>query len=103
MRVRKEGVPGKREMLFNAESQRTQRKRRERILRVGGGFIRVLNLFGGTTNGQDVPRGKPWDRQPVSGKLRRKLAVCPGFATFACYYTSSNGIRPARASRTPHS
>src|ERR1035438_7863238 len=24
--------------------------------------------------------GKPWDRQPVSGKLRRELGVSPGFA-----------------------
>src|ERR1039458_6341639 len=27
-----------------------------------------------------IPWGKPWDRQPVSGKLRRKLGVSPGFA-----------------------
>ena len=40
--------------------------------------LRVLNRFGGTTNGQAVPRGKPWDRQPVSGKLRRKLVSVPG-------------------------
>ena len=40
----------------------------------------VLNRFGGTTNGQHVPWGKPWDRQPVSGKVRRKLGVSPGFA-----------------------
>src|ERR1017187_3285777 len=26
--------------------------------------------------------GKPWDRQPVSGKLRRKLGVSPGFAAY---------------------
>src|ERR1039458_8260998 len=43
----------------------------------------VLNRFGGTTNGQHIPRGKPWDRQPVSGKLRRKLGVSPGFAAHA--------------------
>jgi hypothetical protein len=29
---------------------------------------------------EHFPWGKPWDRQPVSGKLRRKLAVSPGFA-----------------------
>src|ERR1035441_9625473 len=40
----------------------------------------VLNRFGGTTNGQHIARGKPWDRQPVSGKLRRNLGVSPGFA-----------------------
>ena len=40
----------------------------------------VLNRFEGTTNGQHVPWGKPWDRQPVSGKVRRKLGVSPGFA-----------------------
>src|ERR1019366_10718984 len=28
------------------------------------------------------PAGKPWDRQPVSGKLLRKLGVSPGFATY---------------------
>jgi hypothetical protein len=28
-----------------------------------------------------IPAGKPWDRQPVSGKLRPKLGVSPGFAT----------------------
>ena len=31
-------------------------------------------------NGGGIPRGKPWDRQPVSGKLRRKPGVSPGFA-----------------------
>src|ERR1017187_6580761 len=39
---------------------------------------RVLNRFGETTNGQPVPLGKPWDRQPNSGKLRRKLVSVPG-------------------------
>src|ERR1019366_6133708 len=43
-------------------------------------YARVLSRFGGTTNGQHIPRGKPWDRQPVSGKLRRKLGVSPGVA-----------------------
>jgi hypothetical protein len=28
------------------------------------------------------PAGKPWDRQPISGKLRRKFGVCPGFAAY---------------------
>ena len=27
-----------------------------------------------------IAEGKPWDRQPVSGRLRRKLGVSPGFA-----------------------
>src|ERR1039458_4677903 len=45
-------------------------------------YARVLSRFGGTTNGQHIPRGKPWDRQPVSGKLRRKLGVSPGFAAY---------------------
>src|ERR1017187_2116687 len=40
--------------------------------------IGVLNRFGETTNGQPVPLGKPWDRQPNSGKLRRKLVSVPG-------------------------
>src|ERR1022692_633748 len=39
---------------------------------------RVLNRFGDTTNGQPVPLGKPWDRQPNSGKQRRKLVSVPG-------------------------
>src|ERR1035441_10265823 len=38
----------------------------------------VLNRFGDTTNGRPVPLGKPWDRQPNSGKLRRKLVSVPG-------------------------
>src|ERR1017187_25989 len=42
------------------------------------GSFRALNRFGGTTTGQAVRRGKPWDRQPVSGKLRRKLVSVPG-------------------------
>src|ERR1035441_5716994 len=37
-----------------------------------------------TTNGQHIPWGKPWDRQPVSGKLRRKLGVSSGFAAHFC-------------------
>ena len=37
----------------------------------------MLNRFGETTNGQPVPLGKPWDRQPNSGKLRRKLVSVP--------------------------
>jgi hypothetical protein len=39
-------------------------------------------VLGDTTNGEPVPRGKPWDRQPISGKLRRKFGVCPGFAAY---------------------
>src|ERR1039458_3193405 len=38
----------------------------------------ALNRFGDTTNAQPVPLGKPWDRQPNSGKLRRKLVSVPG-------------------------
>src|ERR1035441_6120964 len=48
----------------------------------GSGFTRVLNGFGGTRPGEAFPQGKPWDRQPVSGKLRRKLGVSPGFAAY---------------------
>ena len=33
-----------------------------------------------------VPRGKPWDRQPISGKLRRKFGVSPGFAAYFAMY-----------------
>src|ERR1035441_10112762 len=42
-------------------------------------FIGVPYLSARRTR-QHIPRGKPWDRQPVSGKLRRKLGVSPGFA-----------------------
>src|ERR1039458_4860045 len=46
---------------------------------VNGG---VLNRFGGNDRAQRVPWGKPWDRQPISGKLRRKFGVSPGFAAY---------------------
>ena len=45
---------GVREMLFNAEAQRTQRKHRERILGVGGGFI--LGLQAGLGRGRVARR-----------------------------------------------
>ena len=44
--------------------------------------LRVINRFGDTTNGEAVPLGKPWDRQPNSGKLRRKLVSVPGLIFF---------------------
>jgi hypothetical protein len=34
--------------------------------------------LGDTTNGQRIPRGKPWDRQRISGKRRRKFMSVPG-------------------------
>src|ERR1019366_8299120 len=34
-------------------------------------------MGGGRRTRESVPWGKPWDRQPVSGKLRRKLGVSP--------------------------
>jgi len=37
-----------------------------------------LTVLGGTTNGERIPRGKPWDRQRISGKLRRKFMSVPG-------------------------
>jgi hypothetical protein len=43
-----------------------------------GAAPRVLNRIGEPMNGERIPRGKPWDRQPISGKLRRKFAVSPG-------------------------
>src|ERR1017187_7826170 len=44
------------------------------------------------------PSGKPWDRQPVFGKLRRKLGVSPGFAAhFGALPTKRLGT-PAHAS-----
>src|ERR1017187_3477255 len=42
--------------------------------------IRWVFWCGGTRPDVAFPVGKPWDRQPVSGKLRRKLGVSPGFA-----------------------
>src|ERR1019366_25130 len=44
--------------------------------------VRVLNGSLGARPAQRFPWGKPWDRQPVSGKLRRKLGVSPGFAAY---------------------
>src|ERR1035441_10744224 len=40
----------------------------------------VLEPFWGHNERAAYPAGKSWDRQPVSGKLRRKLGVSPGFA-----------------------
>src|SRR5450759_5378132 len=39
-----------------------------------------LTVLGETRNGELIPWGKPWYRQPISGKLRRKFGVSPGFA-----------------------
>src|ERR1035441_410836 len=36
------------------------------------------NPFQDGPRARRVPLGKPWDRQPISGKLRRKLASVPG-------------------------
>ena len=41
-----------------------------------------LTVLGGHGQAKAFPWGKPWDRQPVSGKLRRKLGVSPGFAAY---------------------
>src|ERR1017187_7964606 len=49
-----------------------------------------LAFWGDTTNGERIPWGKPWDRQPVSGKLRRKLGVSPGFAAYFPACTGGN-------------
>src|ERR1035438_3509062 len=46
----------------------------------GYGISRLASAIVGET--ERVPWGKPWDRQPVSGKLRRKLGVSPGFAAY---------------------
>jgi hypothetical protein len=45
--------------------------------------FRALNRIGGPTNARVYTRGKPWDRQPISGKLRRKFGVSPGFAAIS--------------------
>src|ERR1035438_302461 len=41
-----------------------------------------LTVLGETGQTWRFPWGKPWDRQPVSGKVRRKLGVSPGFAAY---------------------
>jgi hypothetical protein len=41
-----------------------------------------LTVLGGHGHAKRFPWGKPWHRQPVSGKLRRKLGVSPGFAAY---------------------
>jgi hypothetical protein len=60
---------------------------------VNGG---VLNRFGRNDRAQRVPWGKPWDRQPISGKLRRKFGVSPVSPGFAAY-------RPASPKTVKHS
>src|ERR1039457_4060246 len=49
------------------------------LIVTGFGLVR-LTFFRDKTNGGRIPRGKPRDRQPVSGKLRRKLVSVPGLA-----------------------
>src|ERR1017187_10402594 len=41
-----------------------------------------LTVLGGHGQAQRFPWGKPWDRQPISGKLRRKFGVSAGFAVY---------------------
>src|SRR5450759_4500538 len=41
-----------------------------------------LTVLGSRRTRKRIPRGKPWDRQPISGKLRRKFGVSPGFAAY---------------------
>src|ERR1019366_4300054 len=50
-----------------------------RQLRFTAGCLTVL---GARRTRERIPRGKPWDRQPISGKLRRKFGVSPGFAAY---------------------
>src|ERR1017187_1252780 len=54
---------------------------------------RVRNGFGNTKNGEHIPLGKPWDRQRVSGKLRRKLMSVPGLRRISAHL-SQNGYVP---------
>src|ERR1019366_9449023 len=49
------------------------------LIVTGFGLVRLTVLETKRTGGR-IPRGKPWDRQPVSGKLRRKLVSVPGLA-----------------------
>jgi hypothetical protein len=55
-------------------------------------------LFGEVSIG-----GKPWDRQPVSGKVRRKLGASPGFAehTLARHFRESPGFAAYRSLKPP--
>jgi hypothetical protein len=49
------------------------------ILTPPSGSGECLTALGRHGQVQRFPWDKPWDRQPVSGKLRRKLGVSPGF------------------------
>src|ERR1039457_4933746 len=44
---------------------------------------RGLNRYGDNSWAQRFPWGKPWDRQPISGKLRLKLVSVPGLRRIA--------------------
>src|ERR1017187_5228442 len=44
---------------------------------------RGLNRYGDNSWAQRFPWGKPWDRQPISGKLRLKLVSVPGLRPIA--------------------
>src|ERR1017187_7094298 len=48
----------------------------------GLGSLTFLGIFvTGRRVGSAYPVGKPWDRQPFSGKVRRKMVSVPGLAT----------------------
>src|ERR1017187_10022197 len=71
-----------------------------RFDRRGGGCWRPRELgkssgppVSGNAQSRQFPGSKPWDRQPVSGKLRRKLGVSPGFAAHADARDCSSLVR----------
>src|ERR1035441_3028215 len=49
--------------------------------------------FRGRDERAACPVGKPWDRQPVSGKLRRKLGVSPGLRRIAAPKAVKHPVR----------
>src|ERR1039457_5120253 len=53
-----------------------------------GGFIPCgcLTALGTRQTCERIPLGKPWDRQPNSGKLRRKLVSVPGLRRISAAY-----------------
>src|SRR5450759_5742976 len=52
------------------------------FLRAPRRLFGCLTVLGTRRTRERIPWGKPWDRQPISGKLRRKFGVSPGFAAY---------------------
>src|ERR1019366_10518144 len=54
---------------------------------------RVRNRLGARRTREHIPRGKPWDRQRISGKLRRKFMSVPGLRRISAQ-RPQNGLAP---------